>query len=110
LEPGAPRRRQNQREQLDLFGDGTSAATMRADQLRLWFASFACVLLAALRRIGLRQTQFAATTCGTIPLKLLKIGAQVRVSVRRSKVAMASACPFQTEDHLAYLYLNRAAF
>jgi Transposase DDE domain group 1 len=57
-----------------------------------------------------RPRAFAATTCGTIPLKLLKIGAQVRVSVRRIKVAMASACPFQTEDHLAYLYLNRAAF
>ena len=47
---------------------------------------------------------------GTIRLKLLKIGAQVRQSVRRIKVAMASACPYQTEYHLAYLYLKRAAF
>jgi hypothetical protein len=96
-------------QQLDLFADRTSAATMRANQLRLWFASFAYVLLAALRRIGLRPTQFAAATCGTIRLKLLKIGAQVRVSVRRIKVAMASAYPFQIEYHLAYLYLRRAA-
>jgi hypothetical protein len=97
-------------QQLDLFADRTSAATMRANQLRLWFASFAYVLLEALRRIGLRHTQFATATCGTIRLKLLKIGAQVRKSVRRIKVAMASACPYQAEYHLAYLYLRRAAF
>jgi Transposase DDE domain group 1 len=97
-------------QQLDLFADRTSAATMRANQLRLWFASFAYVLLEALRRIGLRHTQLARATCGTIRLKLLKIGAQVRISVRRIKVAMASACPYQAEYHLAYLYLQRAAF
>ena len=97
-------------QQLDLFADRTSAATMRANQLRLWLASFAYALLEALRRIGLRHTQFATATCGTIRLKLLKIGAQVRRSVRRIKVAMASACPYQTEYHLAYLYLKRAAF
>jgi Transposase DDE domain group 1 len=96
-------------QQLDLFADRTSAATMRANQLRLWFASFAYVLLDALRRIGLRHTQFATATCGTIRLKLLKIGAQVRRSVRRIKIAMASACPYKTEYHLAYLYLRRAA-
>jgi Transposase DDE domain group 1 len=96
-------------QQLDLFADRTSAATMRANQLRLWFASFAYVLLEALRRIGLRHTEFATATCGTIRLKLLKIGAQIRVSVRRIKVAMASACPYQAEYHLAYLYLRRAA-
>jgi Transposase DDE domain group 1 len=96
-------------QQFDLFADRTSAATMRANQLRLWFASFAYVLLDALRRIGLRHTQFATATCGTIRLKVLKIGAQVRISVRRVKVAMASACPYQTEYHLAYLYLRRAA-
>jgi hypothetical protein len=96
-------------QQLDLFAGRTSATSMRANQLRLWFASFAYVLVEALRRIGLRFTQFATATCGTIRSKLLKIGAQVRVSVRRIKIAMASACPFQTEYHLAYLYLKRAA-
>jgi Transposase DDE domain group 1 len=96
-------------QQLDMFADRTSAATMGANQLRLWFASFAYLLLEALRRIGLRHTQFATATCATIRRKLLKIGAQVRRSVRRIKVAMASACPFQTEYHLAYLYLRRAA-
>jgi hypothetical protein len=79
--------------QLDLYADRTSAATMRANQLRLWFHSMAYVLLCATRRIGLHDTKFAAATCGTIRLKLLKIGALVRVSVRRVRIAMASACP-----------------
>lgn len=92
--------------QLDLFADRTSAATMRANQLRLWFASFAYVLLCALRRIGLAHTQFATATCGTIRLKLLKIGALVRVSLRRVAVAMASACPFQHEFALAHAFLR----
>jgi hypothetical protein len=79
--------------QLDLYADRTSTATMRANQLRLWFASMAYVLLCALRRIGLEKTNFAKATCGTIRLKLLKIGALVRISVRRIKIAMASGCP-----------------
>lgn len=79
--------------QLDLYADRTSAATMRANQLRLWFASMAYVLLCALRRIGLAETAFADATCGTIRLKFLKIGALVRISVRRIRIAMASACP-----------------
>ena len=94
--------------QLDLFADRTSAATMRANQLRLWFASMAYVLLCALRRIGLAYTQFADATCGTIRLKLLKIGAQVRISIRRVKVAMASACPFQDTFALAHVRLSMA--
>jgi hypothetical protein len=83
--------------QLDLYADRTSSATMRANQLRLWFASMAYVLLCALRRIGLAQTVFADATCGTIRLKLLKVGALVRISVRRIKIAMASACPAARE-------------
>ncbi len=79
--------------QLDLFADRTSAATMRANQLRLWFASMAYVLLAALRRIALAGTRLVKATCGSIRLKLLKIGAQVRLSARRIRIAMASACP-----------------
>ena len=94
--------------QLDLFADRTSAATMRANQLRLWFASMAYVLLCALRRIGLAYTQFAEATCGTIRLKLLKLGALVRVSVRRIKVAMASACPYRNAFGLAYVRLRNA--
>jgi|SRR5689334_4681706 Transposase DDE domain group 1 len=93
--------------QLDLFADRTSAATMRANQLRLWLASMAYVLLEALRRIGLAGTQLAQATCGTIRLKLLKIGALVRISVRRVKLAMASGCPFQNEWRTAYHALAR---
>jgi len=94
--------------QLDLFADRTSAASMRANQLRLWFASFAYVLLAALRRIGLTATALANATCGTIRLKLLKVGALVRVSVRRVKIAMASGHPCQRDWALAYAALGAA--
>jgi hypothetical protein len=95
--------------QLDLYADRTSTATMRANQLRLWFASMAYVLLCALRRIGLHHTHFAKATCGTIRLKLLKIGALVRVSVRRIKVAMASGCPAAQAWGLAATRLVAAA-
>ena len=94
--------------QLDLFADRTSAATMRANQLRLWFASFAYVLLCALRRIGLAFTRFATATCGTIRRSLLKVGALVTTSARRVVVAMASACPWQDEFALAHTLLRRA--
>ena len=89
-----------------MFADRTSAATMRANQMRLWFASFAYVLLCALRRIGLAHTQFAKATCGSIRLRLLKIGALVRVSVRRVSVAMTFACPWQHEFALAHAMLQ----
>ena len=95
--------------QLDLFAGRAAAATMRANQLRLWFAAMAYVLLCALRRIGLAHTQFAEATCGTLRLALLGIGAQVRNSVRRIKVAMASAHPHQAEFALAHARLAAAA-
>ena len=95
--------------QLDLFAGRTSTATMRANQLRLWFASMAYVLMCALRRIGLAHTQFAKATCGTLRLTLLKIGALVTKSVRRIKLAMASAHPWQDEWALAYARLSAAA-
>jgi hypothetical protein len=95
--------------QLDLYADRTSAATMRANQLRLWFASMAYVLLCALRRIGLAHTELASATCGSIRLKLLKIGALVRVSVRRVRIAMASAHPCQHIFALAHARLCIAA-
>jgi hypothetical protein len=95
--------------QLDLYADRTSTATIRANQLRLWFYSMAYVLLCATRRIGLHDTQFANATCGTIRLKLLKIGALVRVSVRRIKIAMASACPAAHDWGQAAIRLAAAA-
>jgi len=95
--------------QLDLFADRTCAATMRANQLRLWFYSMAYVLLCAMRRIGLHDTALADATCGTIRLKLLKIGALVRISVRRIKIAMASACPVAQDWTRAAVRLTAAA-
>ena len=95
--------------QLDLYADRTSAHTMHANQLRLWFASLAYVLTCAVRRLGLAHTRLANATCATIRLKLLKIGAQVRVSVRRIKVAMASACPYADEFALAHARICAAA-
>ena len=79
--------------QTDLFADRTPAPTMRANQLRLWFSSLAYVLMCAVRRVGLAGTKFERATCGTIRLQLLKIGALVTISVRRVKLAFASACP-----------------
>ncbi len=93
--------------QLDLFADRTSAATMRANQLRLWFASMAYVLMAALRRLALAHTRLDRATCGTIRLTLLKIGAQVTRSVRRVRVAMATACPYADVFALAHARLCR---
>ena len=81
--------------QMDLFADRTSAATIKANQLRLWFASMAYVLLDSLRRIGLQATELADATCGSIRRKLFKIGALVTISVRRVKLAMASGCPYK---------------
>ncbi|MEX0733182.1 MAG: IS1380 family transposase [Steroidobacteraceae bacterium] len=94
---------------LELFADRTSSHTFRANQLRLWLASFAYVLLEALRRLGLAATAFATATAGTIRLKLLKIGALITVSVRRVKLAMSSAHPHQREFRTAFHALGAAA-
>jgi len=82
-------------QQLCLFADRTSAATMRANELRLWFSSVAYTLLAALRRLGLQGTELAKAQCGTIRLKLLKIGAQIRVTVRKVWISLAESCPYR---------------
>ena len=66
------------------------------------------MLLCALRRLALQHTQFAKATCGTIRLKLLKIGALVTISVRRIKIAMASGCPYAHEFGLAHACLSSA--
>ena len=80
-------------QQLDLFADRTSAATMRANQLRLWFSSVAYVLLNHLRHAGLKGTAMEQAQVGTIRVKLLKVGALVRLSVRRVWVRLSSAWP-----------------
>ena len=82
-------------QQLFLFADRTSSATMRANQLRLWFSSVAYVLMNELRQIALVDTELARAQCHTIRLKLLKIGARVTISVRRIVIHMATGYPHQ---------------
>ena len=82
-------------QQLCLFADRTSAATMRANELRLWFASMAYTLMNALRRLGLKDTSMARARCDTIRLKLFKIGARVRITFRKVWVSMAESCPYR---------------
>ena len=81
-------------QQLDLFADRTSTHRMWSNQLRLYFSSIAYVLLQTLRRIGLRGTEMGPAQCGTIRRKLLKIGAQIRVTVRKVWVSLAGGCPY----------------
>jgi hypothetical protein len=95
--------------QLELFADRTSTHVFRANQLRLWFSSFAYTLVEALRRLGLQQTQFARAGAQRIRLCLLKIGAVVTLSVRRVKVALSSACPWQAEYLAAFESVSAAA-
>jgi Transposase DDE domain group 1 len=82
-------------QQLCLFADRTSCATMRANQLRLWLSSVAYTLLAALRQFGLQGTEMAQARCDTIRLKLLKLGALVRTTVRRVWISLSESCPYQ---------------
>jgi hypothetical protein len=83
------------KEQMLLFADRMSAETMRANPLRLYLSAAAYVLVEALRRIGLKETEMAHAQVNTIRLRLLKIGAQIRFSVRRVMVSMASGHPYQ---------------
>ena len=93
-------------QQLWLFADRTSAGKMRANQLRLYFSSVAYMLMQALRRLGLKGTQMATAQCNTIRLKLFKIGAQVKISVRKVWVSLASGYPYVNLFHQVYRNLQ----
>ena len=82
-------------QQLGMFADRTSTATMRANQLRLWIASMAYVIMHELRRVGLQGTSLAKAQVGTIRTRLLKIAGRVKISVRRARVALSSLFPLQ---------------
>jgi len=84
-------------QQLGLFADRTSTAMMRANQLRLYFSSFAYVLMHGLRRLGLEGTQHARAQCTTIRLKLLKIGARLRITVRKVWLSFSEAYPYAND-------------
>jgi hypothetical protein len=93
-------------QQLCLFADRTSAATMRANQLRLWFSSVAYTLMTAMRRLGLKNTELASAQCDTIRLKLLKVGAQIRVTVRKVWVSLSQSWPYREIFAMVYRQLQ----
>ena len=80
-------------QQLDLFAERTSTHWMRSNQLRLWFSTLAYLLLNQMRTVALMGTELAHACCGTIRLRLLKIGAVIKVSFRRVCVSLSSAFP-----------------
>ena len=91
-------------QQLYMFARRTSCATMRANQLRLWFSAIAYTLQVALRRLGLKGTELAQAQCHTIRLKLLKIGALVRVTVRKVWISLSESFPYR--DLFIRIYRN----
>ena len=94
-------------QQLGLFADRTSSATMRANQLRLYFSSIAYILMHDLRRLALKGTELERAQCTTIRLKVLKIGAQIHVTVRRVWVRMAVGYPYKEAFQQAFTNLQQ---
>jgi len=97
-------------QQLEMFADRTSTATMRANQLRLYLSSVAYLLVNELRRVGLRGTQLERAQCGTIRTRLLKIGGIVKLSVRRVYISLSSVFPLQRLFEAALLNIQRAPY
>lgn len=96
------------KEQLMLFSDRTSTAFLRSNQVRLYFSSVAYVLMEALRRLGLKGTEWAQAQCATLRLKVLKIGALIRITVRRVCVSWASGYPYPELFQRVYAQLRAA--
>src|SRR5262245_41512175 len=90
-----------------LFADRVSCGTMRANQIRLYLSTVAYLLMRALREFGLQDTELASAQCDTIRLKLLKIGAVIRVTVRKVWVSLSEAYPLQETFRQAYRHLQR---
>ena len=81
-------------QQLGLFADRTSTGWMRSNQLRLYFSSFAYILMQRLRQLGLKGTELAQAQCETIRLKLFKIGAQIAITVRKVWISFSESYPY----------------
>jgi len=96
-------------QQLGLFADRTSTAWMRSNQLRLYFSSFAYVLIHTLRRLGLEGTELAKAQCDTIRLKLFKIGAQIQVSVRKVWISFSESYPYLSLFQQVFARLQQIA-
>lgn len=97
-------------QQLDLFADRTSTQTFESNQLRLWLASMAYVLMQALRENCLSQTPLAKSTVGTIRLNLLKIGARITINTRRVVIAIASMYQFKDILRIAYFQIQKISY
>lgn len=93
--PGGDMENRIKEQQLALFADRTGAATMRANQLRLWFSAAAYMLMTEIRNVGLKGTQYARAQCDTIRNKLLKIGGLLKISVRKVWLHLSSAYPYK---------------
>jgi hypothetical protein len=94
------------KEQMMLFADRTSTAYLRSNQIRLYFSSVAYLLMQALRRLGLQGTEWAKAQCTTLRLKLLKIGALIRITVRKVWVSMAGGYPHAERFRQVYARLQ----
>ena len=94
------------KEQLMLFADRTSTAYLRSNQIRLYFSSVAYSLMQALRRLGLEGSDWAKAQCTTLRLKLLKIGALIRITVRKVWVSMATGYPYAERFRQVYARLQ----
>jgi hypothetical protein len=94
------------KEQYSLFAGRVSAATLRANQLRLYLSAAAYILLSGLRRLALAGTAWARSQCQTIRLQLLRVGAQVRISARKVWVSMANSYPHWRTFQHAYIQLR----
>ncbi len=95
-------------QQLDLFADRTSTRAMASNQLRLWFSEFAHLMLSQLQTIALPATRLEKATIGTLRLRLFKIAARIKLSVRRIRFELAGACPDQ--DVFAQVWKNLQAW
>jgi hypothetical protein len=93
-------------QQLCLFADRTSTHWLRSNQLRVWLSGIAYIMLNAMRALALNGTEMARARCDSIRLKLFKIGALVKVSVRRIHMSMCSGYPYQAIFKRAYLNLQ----
>jgi len=94
------------KEQWMLFADRTSTAYLRSNQIRLYFSSVGYLLMQALRRLGLQGTEMAKAQCTTLRLKLLKIGALIRITVRKGWGSMAAGYPDAERFRQAYARLQ----
>jgi len=94
------------KEQLSLFADRISAETMQANQLRMYFSAIAYLLVDGFRRLALTGTEMATAQPNTIRLKLLKIGAKLRITVRKIWISMATSYPRQQLFHHAWSALR----